>query len=315
MIDYTHSVAFTVSDLEQAKRFYTHVLPFEIISEAEVWGEPYERFSGVFGSRLRVARLRLGMQEIRLTQFVTPPHGRAIPRDSKSNDRWFQHVALVVRDMEGAYQWIQEHQVQHVSTAPQTLPSYLSAATGIKAFYFRDPDGHNLELIEFPLGKGDPQWQEDHLERDQQFLGIDHTAIAVASTSQSLAFYHNQLGLQIAGISENYGTEQEHLNMVANARLHITTLRASLGMGVELLQYLAPLNGRAIPSDTEANDVWYWETTLRSDNLEQEFARLKATCEWMLCSEIVELPNQEVYGFTRSFRLRDPDGHAIRIVE
>ena len=28
-------------------------------------------------------------------------------------------------------------------------------AGGIQAMYFRDPDGHNLELIHFPVGKGE----------------------------------------------------------------------------------------------------------------------------------------------------------------
>ena len=50
--------------------------------------------------------------------------------------------------------------------------------------------------------------------------------------------------LRVAGQGENYGEEQEHLNNVFGARLRITTLRAPTGPGVELLQYLAPRDGR-----------------------------------------------------------------------
>ena len=45
--------------------------------------------------------------------------------------------------------------------------------------------------------------------------------------------------MTIAGTSENYGVEQEHLNNVFGARLRITALRAARGPGVELLEYLA----------------------------------------------------------------------------
>ena len=41
----------------------------------------------------------------------------------------------------------------------QLLPAWNPNASGIRAVYFRDPDGHPLELIQFPPGKGDPRWQ------------------------------------------------------------------------------------------------------------------------------------------------------------
>lgn len=305
-----HSVGLTVSDLEQAKHFYTQVLPFEWVSETEVWGAPYEQLTGVFGAHLRVARLRLGEQELQLTEFLTPPNGRLIPRDSRSNDLWFQHIAIVVSDMERAYHLLREYRVQHVSTSPQTLPPYIEAAAGIKAFYFRDPDGHNLELIQFPVGKGDPQWQRD----DALFLGIDHTAIAVSSTLHSLEFYQSQLGFQLAGSSENYGNEQEHLNMVFGAHLQITGLRALSGIGVEFLEYLTPTDGRPIPTDTRCNDLWYWETTLVSEDIERDVERLR-TFVPAISVTVVELPDASVYGFTRAFILRDPDRHALKIVQ
>ena len=64
----------------------------------------------------------------------------------------------------------------------------------------------------------------------------------------------------MAGGSENWGTEQEHLNNVFGARLRITTLRAARGPGVELLEYLAPTDGRPYPADARANDLLHWET-------------------------------------------------------
>lgn len=132
-------------------------------------------------------------------------------------------------------------------------------AGGIKAFYFRDPDRHYLEILQFPAGKGEAKWQR----KDQLFLGIDRTAIVVSHTESSLKFYQDVLGLKVAGTSENYGTEQEHLNNVFGARLRITGLRApGGGPGIELLEYLSPQDGRPYPADERANDLFHWQTTL-----------------------------------------------------
>src|SRR6266568_259229 len=165
-------VGVTVSDMDRAVAFYS-ALTFQKISDREVLGEEFEHLEGVFGARMRIVRMQLGDEHIDLIEYLAP-RGRPIPVDSHSNDLWFQHIAIVVRDMDQAFAKLRELKVQFVSTAPQTLPASISAAAGIKAFYFRDPDQHNLEIIYFPLGKGDPRWQE---KKDKLFLGIDHTAI------------------------------------------------------------------------------------------------------------------------------------------
>src|SRR6266496_1121903 len=193
--------------------FYS-ALAFQKVSDVEVLGEQYEHLEGVFGARMRIVRMRLGNEFVDLTEYLAP-RGRPIPVDSRSNDLWFQHIAIVVRDMDQAFEKLRALKVQFVSTGPQTLPASLPAAAGIKAFYFRDPDQHNLELIYFPTGKGDPRWQE---KTDKLFLGIDHTAIGIANTEVSLHFYRDLLGLRKAGESENFGTEQEHLNQVFGDR-------------------------------------------------------------------------------------------------
>jgi catechol 2,3-dioxygenase-like lactoylglutathione lyase family enzyme len=103
--------------------------------------------------------MKLGEEVIELTEYLAP-EGRPIPSGSRSNDHWFQHIAVVVSDMDKAYQQLRAHKVRHASTGPQTIPASNKAAAGIRAFYFNDPDGHNLEIIYFPPGKGDPRWQK-----------------------------------------------------------------------------------------------------------------------------------------------------------
>jgi catechol 2,3-dioxygenase-like lactoylglutathione lyase family enzyme len=187
------SISITVGEMERALAFYTSVLPFEVVSETEVQGDAYEHLFGVFGLRARIVRLRLGGEEIELIDYLAPK-GRPVPVDSRSNDEWFQHVAIIVSDMDAAYAQLREHNVQHASTGPQTLPDWNPNAGGVKAFYFKDPDGHNLEILQFPPDKGTARWHEAD---GRLFLGIDHTAIVVRDTAPSLAFFQDALGLHV----------------------------------------------------------------------------------------------------------------------
>jgi len=304
------AVGMTVSDMDRALAFYTGVLPFEKVSDVEVAGEAYEHLEGVFGARMRIVRLRLGREVVDLTEYLAPK-GRTIPVDSRSNDHWFQHIALVVSDMDAAYRLLRAHKVQHASTGPQRIPDWNEGAAGIRAFYFKDPDGHTLEVIFFPPGKGDPRWQQTD---GRLFLGIDHTAIVVADTDRSLAFYRDALGLRVAGESENYGTEQEHLNNVFGVRLRITGLRAPGGPGIEFLEYLAPGTGRPTPVDVQANDLVHWQTTLAVRDLEAVTRRLRGGGYAFVSPGAVALPDASL-GFARGMLVRDPDGHAMLLVE
>jgi catechol 2,3-dioxygenase-like lactoylglutathione lyase family enzyme len=269
---------------------------------------------------LRVVRLKLGNESIELTEYLTPK-GRPIPIDSRSNDRWFQHIAIAVSDMDKAYQHLRKYKIQHASTAPQRIPDTNKAAAGIRAFYFKDPDGHNLEIIYFPSGKGDPKWQKS--TKNHTFLGIDHTAIVVSSTATSLKFYRDLLGLKLAGESINYGTEQAHLNNVQGARLHISGLRSTSGPGIEFLEYLEPKDGRSLPTDAKPNDLTHWQTTLVVTDINAIVKRLqivggkpapRENRVTFISPAVVTIPGQ-IFGFKQGILVRDPDGHPMRLVE
>jgi catechol 2,3-dioxygenase-like lactoylglutathione lyase family enzyme len=303
------AIGFTVSDIERAVAFYTTVLPFQKISETEIHGRAAEDLKGLFGIRYKKVRLRLGSEEIELTDYLTQG-GRPIPVDSRSNDLWFQHIAIVVSNMDSAYARLRRFDVAHVSTAPQTLPKTIPQAEGIRAFYFRDPDGHNLELIFFPEGKGDRRW---HVNKSDIFLGIDHTAIGVSRTFQSRMFYNELLGIGYKGESFNFGEEQEHLNNVAGAKLHISGNRATDGPGVEFLEYTSPRGGRKYPADARPDDLVHWETIFVTDSIDLLYQKLKNAKVRFISNSIAMCNNQGEY--KRGFYVRDPDGHALGIFE
>jgi len=305
------AVGMTVSDMDRSVEFYSKVLSFEKVSDVEVLGSEYEHLQGVFGLRMRVVRLRLGEEFIELTEYLASK-GRPIPVDSRSNDRWFQHIAIIVGDMDHAYQWLRRHKVEHASSGPQRLPDWNTNAAGIRAFYFKDLDGHPLEILQFPPDKGDPKWHRSG--RDKLFLGIDHTAIVVADTDASLKFYRDLLGLKVAGESENYGAEQEHLNNIFGARLRITSLHAARGPGIEFLEYLTPRDGRPTPADHRANDIAHWQTQLVTRDASAASQRGFASRYAFVSPGVVPTPHGTL-GFTKGFLIRDPDGHVMQVVE
>jgi len=304
------AIGMTVFDVDRAAAFFADVLSFEKVSDIELTGESYEHLEGVFGVRLRVVRMRLGDESIELTEYLAP-RGRPAPADSRSHDHWFQHIAIIVSDMDRAYQWLRRHKVEHASSGPQLLPAWNKNAAGIRAFYFKDPDGDVLEILQFPPDKGDPKW---HRPTDKLFLGIDHTAIVVGDSDASLRFYRDLLGFKVVGESENYGTEQEHLNNVFGAHLRITSLRAAGGPGIEFLEYLSPRDGRPMPTDEHANDQVHWQTELLVSDLDAAAQRARVAKVPFVSPGVVALQDGGL-GFRSGATVRDPDGHVMQLLQ
>jgi len=301
-------VGITVADLDRAVRFYSEVLSFAEVGTAFSDAASLGALNDLAEPSVRVARLRLGEELLELTQYARPL-GRPAPRDARSNDRWFQHIAIVVSDMDRAYARLAAWGATPISVAPQRLPDWNPAAGEIEAFYFRDPDGHPLELIHFPPDKGESRWQR---ASDRLFLGIDHTSIVVGDTKASLAFYCDLLGMAVVGRSENFGPEQERLSGVNGCRVRITTLAAESGLKVELLHYLAPTDGRPMPADERANDLVHWETAVRVGDVDAAFDVLRRRGFEIISRDVTNARSR--LGPARGFLARDPDGHVLRVV-
>jgi len=241
------AIEVTVSDLPRALAFYTGVLQFQMVSEERT-------------PELVTAHLRLGEETLILRDYAVD--GLPLPENLASNDISFQHLAIVVGDIEAGYAHLLRHGTRIVSDGVQRLPEWNFDAAGIRALYFRDPDGHFLELIQFPANKGEPRW---HRRGDQLFRGIDHTAIVVSDLKRSVRFYRDILGFAMTGESFNYGREQESLNRVAGSRVRITSFRGAKGPGIELLQYEAPGAAHALPEKIVAHDSSAWRVDLQTN--------------------------------------------------
>jgi catechol 2,3-dioxygenase-like lactoylglutathione lyase family enzyme len=244
-------VSRVVADLNCAEAFYRDALAFRTIQR----GAMDSATRGALGAGdAEEIVMRLGGQEIALVRFAVP--GRRYPADSHSNDLYFQHVAIVVQDMEAAY----AHLSARSGWRPisEDGPALLPPANGaVQAFKFRDPDGHPLELIWFPPGQGRLVWQQP--ASGCPFLGIDHSALSVQATSRSVAFYRG-LGLTLSSRSFNHGPAQERLDGLARARVRVTGLRPldTESAGLELLGYRPP--GRHVDVGAANDAVTDWVT-------------------------------------------------------
>lgn len=314
-IERLKTIGFTVADLDREVDFFVKVLQFEKVSDFRVAGSEYDRMQGVFNTNMRIVHLRLGNQLVELTAYVAPPTGRPVPVPSYSNDLWFEHMAIVVGDMDAAYKLLQDANVRQISAQPITIPQSNPGAAGIRAIKFHDPENHPLELIYFPAGKGNPTWQKPS---NRVFLGIDHTAMTVGTTEKSVAFYRDLLGFGVGGTTFNSGTTQEVLDNLFNDTCVVTAMMPTLAPPhVEFLEYKTPPGGRPMPADTRSNDLWHWQTTLVTRNIQAVNDRLRNAGVQLITPDVVAIPQdgQGNLGFKKSIMVRDPNGHAIRIVE
>jgi catechol 2,3-dioxygenase-like lactoylglutathione lyase family enzyme len=308
-------IGFTVVDVEREADFFTKVLQFEKVADFRVVGSEYGKMEGLFNANMRIVHLRLGDEIVELTQYVSPPTGRPIPVPSYSNDEWFEHMAIAVSDMDATYKILQENNVQQISAYPIIIPQTNAGAAGIAAIKFHDPERHDLELIHFPPGKGAPAWQKP---TNKLFLGLDHTAMTVENSEQEVIFYRDLLGFEVGGVTLNGGTTQEVLDNLFNDTCLVTPMiPVSAPPHIELLGYKTPPGGRPMPADTMANDLWHWQTTLVTKDIEAVTGRLRNAGVQFITPDVVAIPQetQAQLGFTKALMVRDPSGHAIRLIE
>ena len=302
------AIGLTVSDASSASEFFTGAFDFTVTADAVLSGDAASYLYGVPNAQVRVVSLTLGQETIRLMQFLSGT-GKAVPEDSKSNDLWFQHFAIIVSDMDKAYAQLQEFSFTPISPEPQTLPN------DIKAFKFRDADGHPLELLQFPPGLGPDHWQE----KDKLFLGIDHSAISIASTERSLALYRDILGLTHQGSFTNIGIKQETMDNLFSAKVIVTSLTPANGrLGVEFLDYLTPPGARPFPIDQMTNDLVHMHFEMLVDDIEAAVEALEdapaSVGVQFVSPKVIDLP-PDVLPFRRAALWRGPDGHNVLLVQ
>ncbi|MBB3951782.1 VOC family protein [Aureimonas jatrophae] len=185
---------------------------------------------------------RLGCERV---EFVP---GDGPPASAPSNSVGFQHLAIIVSDMAAAMDRLRAVPGWSAISldGPEQLPE---ASGGVAAFKFRDPEGHPLEFLRFPDGRAPDPWRD----RAGLFLGIDHSAISVRDTDESLRFYE-RLGFTVLSRQTNRGAEQARMDGLsdvdpARVAVEVTGLQPPGGAPphLELLCYRTPASIAAVP--------------------------------------------------------------------
>jgi catechol 2,3-dioxygenase-like lactoylglutathione lyase family enzyme len=257
-----------VSSLDVA-RFYQDALGFEV-------------FAAINDSDRRTIDLRLGQQRLRL--IAVDRLSAAYPLDSTAADLWFQHIAVVTDDIDTAYSQLVSYGQTAISKGgPQKLPPNAGSVT---AYKFRDPDGHPVELIQFPASKT---------------IGIDHSAISVSDANKSIAFYRDVLGMALASRQINQGTEQEALDGLADDIVEVIALEPLQDKTphIELLAYHTPQSRRY---SYAANDIAADRLVLQVDDLN------------VILKQLNSYEKIQVDG-NKAALIRDPDGHFLVLTE
>ena len=224
------SFHLVTADLCRLVGFYRDVLGFGVVGPARPIDQDEMALLGIRGSGTRQV-LALGAQSVAVESFDAA--GRPYPPSVDAASLRFQHLALVVDDIAASYAQLRE--VAPISLeGPQRLPP---ASGGAKAFKFRDPDGHPLELIEFSAAKKPFVWRALAAQPGQIAIGIDHSAISVSDLGASVRFYEG-LGLAAEQGTVNVGPAQENLDCLQNVRVSVKPMRPAGGTShLELLGY------------------------------------------------------------------------------
>ena len=298
-------VSITVADLAGTAAFYRDWLGLEVGPEQTLGDPAWNSLLGLQqNTTTRTIDIAIGQQVLTLVAFDPP--GRPYPSERASSDQWFQHCAFVCGDIAKIWEKLEGAPPEQVTKgAPVKLPPNTGS---VAAFKFRDPEGHPLELIYFPPGEGDPQWQGKTVSG---IVGYDHTAISVMDINRSVAFYTKLLGFKIGASSLNKGVEQDRLDGLKDCEVDVVALKpaSEATPHVELLHYRMP-PGRTLISEMRANDVASTRQIHRVDDLDALVGRLEVESVAFVSPGVVALG-----GGGKAAAIRDPDGHMIVLAE
>jgi catechol 2,3-dioxygenase-like lactoylglutathione lyase family enzyme len=284
---------------ERLADFYIRAFGFACIEDSPKIDPGFAELIGLAKGQVRVMSLHLGDQVIALAE--TQPPGCSYPGDVPGWNLLFQHFAIVVSDMTAAYAKLQavDNWTAISTDGPQILPP---SSGGVTAFKFRDPEGHPLEMLAFAPGATPAHWA---IRSGDLCLGIDHSAISVADTNRSVAFY-SRLGLVRTTSSVNVGREQEKLDNHRGVVVEVTALAPPMQAvpHVELLCYRGNFDRRELL--TNRNDVAATQLAFEAerDALDAIVALNRDTT--------ISSPTTSERGGCRAL-LRDPDGHLLCI--
>lgn len=148
MIGQIYHVGLTVSDMDRSIHFYKEILGLAFQGEILMEGEATEVLFNRKGARARVAYLNgsdnLVTPPVELIQFLD------VPSKKEEGDLFttsISELCFYTEDIDAVYQHLVKHDIPCLS-APQEFDFTKDGFGKSRAFYFRDPDGIILEMMQ-----------------------------------------------------------------------------------------------------------------------------------------------------------------------
>ena len=141
----TNHTAFTVTDLDQAIRFFREALGFELISREPREPKYIQHLTGVAGAEVVIAYVRGAGHLIELFEYSGPGDRKADP--PRPCDAGANHICFFVESIEAAVAAAKAHGMEPIAS-----PVVIGAGPnrGGKLVYLRGAGGIYVEFIEPP---------------------------------------------------------------------------------------------------------------------------------------------------------------------
>ncbi len=274
------AVGMTVSNLDRSVAFYTQVLSFT--PHAEI---------NIPDIKRRIVRLRLGEDAIELAEPHLTDKGEPAYEPSTSDDQFF-HLAVRVRDIKKARKHLRKQGVRFVDKGPSWLDQ-----GGIKSLTFEDPDRHRLLIVEYPENRKGPK---GHRHPKELFLAIDHVAIPLMDSNAGLRFYRDGVGLEL---------EEGEVGKYSSG---VTMFRPKKGPRIACLE--GAVAGPAKPLSRKVSEIKAvrWQTRIKTSDIGHAVAALQGEVVYQGFLSILE---EGILRFKWGVVVRDPDGHAVELIQ
>ena len=298
--------------MDRSVDFFSRVLTFEKVSDVEVGGRglraPARGLRPADAGRPDEARGRTDRaRRVPGAARATDPRRRSqqrpvLPARGDHRERHGEGLP----GPSGAQGPARLHAVRNVSPTGTRTPE------GIEAFYFKDPDGHALEILHFPPDKGAPKWKRPHGPTVPGHRPHRHRRRRHGCEPAVLPRHPRPDGGRgRRELRDRAGAPEQRLRSAASDHGPASGRRA----GDRAARVPGAAGRTPLPARSAGPTTWpIWQTTLAATDVVAAAQELFAARVLFVSPGEVSLPDASL-GFAKGLLIRDPDGHAMRVVQ
>ena len=144
-------------------------------------------------------------------------------------------------------------------------------------------------------------------------ISVGHTGLVVKDMGKMVAFYRDAFGFEVLLDTRVGGKEADDIVSfhVESERIVLMNLGATQ---IELLEYRP--SGRGYPSDYKSNDLFGVHLAFQSDDIEKDYAMLKAKGVTIISRGPQTIPKTHpIFAGTKVLYVQDPEGHPLELIQ